>query len=668
MNLSLTIRSYLPVFALMALIITTYCVYFPGLKGGFLFDDYPNLEELGTYGGVVNFETFKNFVFNGISSPIGRPLALSSFLLDDNNWPSRAAWFKPTNLKIHLLTGLLLCWSTLHLMRLYGRNENEAAWIALLSSGIWLLHPYMLSTTLYVIQRMAQLAAMFVFAGLVGYLYGRIQLSKNKIKAAYVWMSLSVGLATPLALLCKENGVLLPLLILVVEFCLPVNLPRLAKKWMFVFLWIPTLVILYKLAKTINFSPDAWPARAFTQPERLLTEPRIIWEYLSHLYFPRIEGRGLFQDGYNFSRSFFDPINTSLAIIALGLVFAGAVKYKKQYPLWSLAFLFYLAGHLIESSVVGLELYFEHRNYLTSAFLFLPIASFLVDLKIQRNYVVALIASFLLLAMLSFLTWKRANLWSNTEQLEMYWAASTPESPRAQNKIASFMLGQGRVDESIKYIEEAGKRFPKNSLVTINELLIKVYVDKAVESDFVVTANRIKAQPFDAQAVMGLRNIVDKVTLPGKDDNYKRFTLNFLNDIQSSESYKRFHLFRKLIPYLKARVYLSLMEYDLAYESYSEAIPLYADTDSALNMVAEMANADRPVEAMMLFKQAENVFRSQPDKTLMRSRKLYDSEFKRLRGILLENLKAIGISTVNEVNLDARGDVNHDQHSNSGKK
>ncbi|RYE40684.1 MAG: hypothetical protein EOP48_24505 [Sphingobacteriales bacterium] len=117
---------------------------------------------MGTYGGVVDYETFKNFVFHGVSSPLGRPLTLASFLLDDNTWPSVAEWFKATNLKIHLLTGLSLCWATLHLMRLFGKSETTSAWIALLSASIWLLHPYMVSTTLYVVQRMAQLAAMFV--------------------------------------------------------------------------------------------------------------------------------------------------------------------------------------------------------------------------------------------------------------------------------------------------------------------------------------------------------------------------------------------------------------------------------------------------------------------------------------------------------------------------
>src|SRR5690554_7333880 len=91
--------------------------YWPGLSGDFLFDDYPNLEALGHLDGVRNWETFRAFVFSGWSGPTGRPLALASFLLNDNTWPSHAPWFKQTNLLIHILCGLLLCWATLLLVR-----------------------------------------------------------------------------------------------------------------------------------------------------------------------------------------------------------------------------------------------------------------------------------------------------------------------------------------------------------------------------------------------------------------------------------------------------------------------------------------------------------------------------------------------------------------------
>lgn len=642
------LRKFLPLVYFLFIIGLTYSIYQPGLRGGFLFDDYPNLKEMGTFGGVTNLETFNSFVFNGISSPIGRPIALSSFLLDDNTWPSNAFWFKRTNLKFHLLTGIVLCWATLNLMRLFGRKDEEAVWTALISSSIWLLHPYMVSTTLYVVQRMAQLAALFVFAGLAGYFHGRLLCLKGRQRSGYCWMSVSLGLGTLLAFLSKENGALLPLLVIVVESCLPAGISKLNRFWWIIFLGLPTLAIIYKLVGEINFSPGAWPNRPFTQMERLLTEPRIICEYLYQLYIPHIETRGLFQDGYNFSRGLLNPVSTIFALLFVVIILIIALLMRGRYPLWSLSILFYFAGHLLESTVVGLELYFEHRNYLTSAFLFLPIVDSLVQLSMRKQIWIAPLIVFLILSIITFFTWKRTELWSNTKKLEIYWAASTPESPRAQNKLGSFLLEVGNLDGSLDHMNKAIERFPQSSLLTINRLLIEVYVNRAEREDFIKTANLIKSQPFDAQAVVGLRNIVDKVVRAPVRTEYVKNLLELLAIIKDNPNYAKFHLFNKLIPYLNGQLYLALEDYDLAYQQFSIAIPMYDDTDSALSMMAEMANASRPVEAMLLFKQAEMVYKKQPDKYLKRSREYYDAEFIRLRKMLDEGLRDIGINRVVE--------------------
>ena len=73
----------LPPLSLLLLTLLTVAVYWPGLAGGFLFDDYPNLDDMGNYGGVVDWDSFRAFVFSGWSGPTGRPVSLASFLLDD---------------------------------------------------------------------------------------------------------------------------------------------------------------------------------------------------------------------------------------------------------------------------------------------------------------------------------------------------------------------------------------------------------------------------------------------------------------------------------------------------------------------------------------------------------------------------------------------------------
>ena len=315
--------------ALLFLIVVVMLCYWPGMQGGFLFDDFPNLKDLGAYGGVTDWASFKSFVFQGWSGPTGRPIALASFLLDDNTWPSHAPLFKQTNLLIHLLCGLLLCWATLLLVRnLNTVSEHQAQWIAVLACGVWLLHPYMVSTTLYVVQRMAQLATLFCLAGIAVYLYGRLQLATQP-RRAYILMSLGLGAGTLLATFSKENGALLPLLILVIEFCLPKQ-GKPAWQWRAVFLWLPSIVIAVLLARYIDFSDNPWPHRNFNQIERLLTEARIVCEYLLHLFVPRIEGNGLYQDGYVISKGLFEPVSTFFAIAFLVVLLAAAFVVRKR--------------------------------------------------------------------------------------------------------------------------------------------------------------------------------------------------------------------------------------------------------------------------------------------------------------------------------------------------
>ncbi|MCX8017196.1 MAG: hypothetical protein N2690_04760, partial [Rhodocyclaceae bacterium] len=317
-----------------------YGLYQPGLAGGFLFDDIPNLEDLGVYGGVVDWTSLKTYVLSGWSGPLGRPVSLLSFLLDDNTWPSQAGGFKRTNVLLHLLCGLLLTWVTLLYLRLAGADEQKAQWCALLAAGCWLLHPYMVSTTLYVVQRMAQLSFLFMLGGLVLYLYGRSRIAQAP-RQAYAWMTAGVMGGTALAVLSKENGALLPLLIGVIEFCLPPQSGP-SKRWRAVFLGLPSLAVLAYLASLINFAPDVWPERQFNQKERLLSEARIVWEYLYYLYLPQIEGRGLFQDGYPISRNLLEPWVTLPAVVGIFFLAAAGVVLRRRWPVLSLAILFFL--------------------------------------------------------------------------------------------------------------------------------------------------------------------------------------------------------------------------------------------------------------------------------------------------------------------------------------
>ncbi len=628
--------------------------YWPGLQGGFLFDDFPNLSKIGDLGGVHDWATFEAFVFHGAAGPLGRPVALASFLLDATDWPADPRPFKLTNLWLHLLAGSMLCIATYKLLRLFDVSEPSARWGAVLNMALWLLHPYMVSTTLYTVQRMAQLAALFMYAGLAGYLHGRLLLPYRRL-AGYIWMSAALILGTMSAALSKENGVLLPLLALMIEWCLAARPARCAPsaagsrtspkpdwRWRVLFLWFPTAAVVFQLGRQINLAPDAWPTRPFNQVERLLTEPRVLWEYLWQLYVPRIEGLGLFQDGYPISTDLWHPATTLPALVGIiGLLaIAVCLRHKWRWGTYiALALIFFLASHLIESTVIGLELYFEHRNYAAAAFLFLPLAMAIVWLGEKRGRLIAIFASISILGTLGALTWQRATLWSDTSALETFWAVATPNSPRAQNHLAVQYFKHGDVNHGFAQLEEAMNRLPDSALLSMQWLLQKITHKRATAADFNQVAKNLPQQQFDAQAVLGLRMIVETLIEPDTNPEYRTRILHILDVMRGLPQYSNVPLFNRLAPYLRALLLLSDGLPDESTRLFLVAMDRYKDIDSSLSMVAHMGNAKHPGHALLLLDEARRIYARQPESQLKRPRSQYDSEIDRLDRILRDEIR-----------------------------
>lgn len=628
-------KTYLPIITLYLFLLLCFLLYIVGLDGNFLFDDYPNLKPLGTYGTIDNWDKVRAFVSSGFAGPTGRPISLASFLIDANTWPTSPYPFKYTNLMIHLLNGVLLCWATLLLLKNYNYNEKKAIWISLVATAIWLLHPYMVSTTLYIVQRMAQLATLFSLVGIIGYLKAR-QVLATRPWTAYLGMTFAIGAGTILATYSKENGALLPLLILVIEFCNPNSKHEPRWQWRAVFLWLPSLAISVLMLKYVTFAENPWPNRNFNMIERLYSETRIMTEYLFNLVIPQIELKGLYQDGFDVSRSLTHPITTLFSTIFLALLFISSFILRKKFPLFSVAILFFFAAHLMESTVIGLELYFEHRNYTAALFLFLPFASSLYSLRQHINLHLVNFIIIIVLAILSFFTYERAKLWGNTEELQLYWAKNSPNSPRAQNAIASILMNQGQVFEANQFLEHAIQRMPDSALLNLQLLLQKVYAGIATEQDFMDTAQRLKKQPFDAQAVQAIRVLTEHVS-EQQLTQYIDFSLNLIQTMDNNPEYKQFPVYEHVSPYLKAKLYIANQQPNEALSQYLIALSRYADVEAGMMMVAELGSAGYTQHALELLQKVKQIYQHQTK--LQRTKREYDYEVKRVEEILNEQLQ-----------------------------
>ena len=152
------------------------------------------------------------------------------------------------------------------------------------------------------------------------------------------------------------------------------NLRNIWRYLMFAGVFLSILIVsLFSYDTIYQTISESYTKRPFTLADRLLTEPRIIFFYLSLIIFPTPD-RFSINHLFPVSGSLWDPISTAMSIAGLSVMFLFSVSQIRRRPFLAFGILFFLVNHVIESSFIGLELIYEHRNYLPSFFLFTPLA------------------------------------------------------------------------------------------------------------------------------------------------------------------------------------------------------------------------------------------------------------------------------------------------------
>jgi tetratricopeptide (TPR) repeat protein len=335
----------------------------------------------------LQFETLLGTMYlppapnQGENSEISRPLAQLSFALNWYVGKDSPIGYRVVNIVIHCLTAFFLFLTIRDLLRtiaLPGGLANTES-IALLSSLLWAVNPIQSQAVVYIVQRMSLLAGLFYLVSMWTYIRGRLA----EPACRWRWYVAAV-LAFAAAAGAKENSLILPATIILVEATFfwdrrSRGLPR--RLVLMISIWICLVLALVawlfktgQLACYLDYS-----GRLFTLTERLLTQPRVLLFYLSQIAYP-IPLRLSIEHDVEISRSLLDPWTTTPAILlVLAIVILSLIQIRRR-PLISFAVLFYFLNHVIESSIIPLELIFEHRNYLPSLFLSVPVAIWLLKM------------------------------------------------------------------------------------------------------------------------------------------------------------------------------------------------------------------------------------------------------------------------------------------------
>ena len=443
----------------------TLLVYLPGLNGSFVLDDYRNIvTNKGIHVEGFTPEALSQ-LFVGADGKTriisSRPVAMLSFAMNYFIGGLEPYGFKLMNLLIHLCTGwtifLVMSW-IFRANRLLENNiyhplkSNCSRWIALLTTIIWLIHPLNVSTVLYSVQRMAQLSALFTLLGFAAYLRCRLLQLENTRFTGRLALFTGLFICWPLGILSKENAIILPLLCFVAEITLfrfvaiSVLLRRL-HHILVLAIFITVAYLLYNPDFVLSVYRDN---RDFTLGQRLMTESRVLWVYVHSLLLPDLTRMGLFLDDFLLSTGFLNPMSTLLSTVAWCAVLLTAIFMRQCLPILSFSILWFLTGHILESSFIGLEIAFEHRNYLPGIGVILCLSWCVVTLYQQQERLrpVFRLTGIGILILLISLTLLRNHQWSTSWKYTNTEVRHHPLSYRANEKLALELMEIGRFAEA----------------------------------------------------------------------------------------------------------------------------------------------------------------------------------------------------------------------------
>ena len=191
-----------------------------------------------------------------------------------------------------------------------------------------------------------------------------------------------------------------------------------------------------------------------------MTESRVVMIYLKMLFYPLLSELTLVHD-VDVSTSLWSPWTTLPSIILVAASFFTALFWlSKRQPIIAFGIVFFFVNHAIEGSFIGLELIYEHRNYIPSMLLFLiPVILLLKTLnyfsysrKFQMLFVVS---GAVVLASIGHSTYAYSNLFRHGL---IFWRDNANKSPHlsvVQNNYGIELMKHGFNDKAFQALQRS---------------------------------------------------------------------------------------------------------------------------------------------------------------------------------------------------------------------
>ena len=436
----------------------------------------------------ISPDTLSQAIRPPLYNRIWRPVSFFSFAL---NWyvaPQDVFGFHLVNIIIHALTAWILFLTVIRLLNtpvLKGRFDGSQYSIALMTAILWSVNPIQTQAVTYIVQRMTLLATLFYVLSMLCYIQARLG------KAGPVrWIYFSgCVLSFALGLGSKEIAATLPIALILVEtvFFQDLSKPGVRKKLLIVLiagmLGIAVLASIFFLRGDPLSILNGYRNVDYSPLQRLLTQPRVLILYITQIFYP-VPQRLSIEHGIDISTSLLTPWTTLPAMLIMCGLFVLGLTLLRRKPLLGFAITFFFLNHAIESTVIPLELVFEHRNYLPTLFVFVPVAAgikWVLDYYHPKNRLFYFtVAGFfsLLVFWTGTGTYLRNYAWQTERTL---WTDAAAKAPGMSRPFSSLAWGvyerNGQYGQALSYYQKALrlKQHRKYRRASLNNNIANIY-------------------------------------------------------------------------------------------------------------------------------------------------------------------------------------------------
>ena len=466
-------------------------------EGTFVFDDLVNiLRNPFLRWTEFSFENLYRAMFLGINQ---RPIANLSFALNYYFAGYAVGPFHIVNLAVHITNALLVqalarctfeLWARLSSQGGTRRDTLSLECAALLAGLLFVAHPIQTQSVSYIVQRMNGLATLFYLSAFLLYIRGRKRHERERITAYGL-----AGVSWLLALGSKEIALTLPAAIWLYEWFFFRNLEwAFARRTLLTF-WLPLGAVAFLLYYILIWGPDfGYAKRDFDMVERQLTQFRVLILYLGLLAYPH-PGRLNLAHDIPISHGLLDPVTTATSLIALVSLFAVGVRLSSHWRVAAFGIFWFFLHLAMESSIISLEMVYEHRTYLPMAGIAIAVSHLLFTSAVPFR--AAACGSVAVVIALAAATHVRNEVWRNGLALWGDVVAKSPELPRAHNNLGAALGRSGQMEASVPKYEEALRLQPRFAEALRNLGGAKLALGEPEESlRYMLESLRIKPESY----------------------------------------------------------------------------------------------------------------------------------------------------------------------------